>query len=295
MSTLIEHLDWYIGKLFNYFHTYFTNSLDWIVISVAIPTTLIIIEVMAKGWQKSSLKRLLNPSGSALNDWVSFLFVYTKIHDLLGYALLLGIAWFIPKEIKSVFGYDIIRMIPSPILQLIIAFIVIDFLDYWAHRIEHRSKSLWELHKYHHAATEFNIISGKRVHPIADVSFKRLLYALPFAIMGSPVSVFVGFVYLRSIMSCIQHSELNWRLGWIGKYLLISPLAHRIHHSTNEAHFNKNLGTVLVWWDKLFGTWYEPEADEYPEIGVEDTDLNHPNYFVNIFRSTRAAFQKLLT
>ncbi|MEO9965301.1 MAG: sterol desaturase family protein [Reichenbachiella sp.] len=293
VSEVMSAIEEFLLKFWNHYLEFYTNSYEWILLSVSIPFTIILLEILLSGWQKSSLRRLLHPNGSALNDWICFILVQSRIHEIFGYGLLLGIAWYIPKQIKVLLGYDLIRSIPYPFVQVIIAFIIVDFLDYWAHRFEHRSSALWEMHKFHHSPTEFNIISAKRVHPILDVSFKRLIYAVPFAIFGSPVITFIGFIYLRAIMSSIQHSEFKWNLGWVGKYVLISPMAHRIHHSVQEEHFDKNLGTILVWWDKLFGTWFEPDSGQHPEIGVEDNRLNHPNYFVNIYRSTHSAFRKL--
>ncbi|UXP32660.1 sterol desaturase family protein [Reichenbachiella agarivorans] len=240
------------------------------------------------------MKRLLVLDNSAKNDWTGFVFRYTMINEILGYGLLLGVALFIPKEIRFYFGFDLIRLIPYSLIQVIVVFVLIDFLDYWVHRIEHTSTVLWEMHKMHHAPNRFNIISGLRTNPISDVSIKRILYALPLAIAGSPVETYIGVQLIRNIMLSLQHSELKWNLGWIGKYLLISPMAHRIHHSVEREHFNKNLGTIFVWWDKFFGTWYEPQCDYVPEIGVEGDELNHPNYLVNIYRSTMASLEKLL-
>ena len=45
--------------------------------------------------------------------------------------------------------------------------------------------------------------------------------------------------------------------GLAGK-LLQSPAHHQIHHSDNPAHFEKNLGFALAFWDWVFGTLYIP-------------------------------------
>lgn len=285
----------FLEKIYFHFIHHFQHSYKIILIYVSTPFVLLLLEFWLVGWEKSAIKRLLKPTGTALNDWVSFLLVNTGIHEIIGYGFLLGAAWYIPIELRKWLGYDLIRAIPSIPLQIVIFFVFIDFMDYWIHRFEHYSLVLWELHKYHHSSIEFNMITGQRVHPISDISIKRLVLAFPYAILGFPMGSFLMLVILRAVMSNIQHAKINWDLGWVGKYILISPKAHRIHHSKAKEHYNKNLGTIFVWWDKLFGTWLEPDMEYLPEIGIDEDELNHPNYLVNIWRSTRLAWNKLLT
>ena len=45
--------------------------------------------------------------------------------------------------------------------------------------------------------------------------------------------------------------------GLWGK-LLLSPAHHQIHHSTDPAHFDRNLGSSLAVFDWLFGTLHVP-------------------------------------
>jgi hypothetical protein len=46
-----------------------------------------------------------------------------------------------------------------------------------------------------------------------------------------------------------------------------TPSNHRVHHSMQPEHIDKNYAGVLVLWDKLFGT-YVPEADRIREFGI---------------------------
>ena len=51
------------------------------------------------------------------------------------------------------------------------------------------------------------------------------------------------------------------------EHLLISPAQHQIHHSTDEAHYNKNFGSCLAIWDyfgkSLYTTTGRVEKLEY--------------------------------
>jgi hypothetical protein len=48
---------------------------------------------------------------------------------------------------------------------------------------------------------------------------------------------------------------------------VVTPLFHRIHHSMERRHFDKNFGGRLIVWDYLFGTM-NANFNEYPKIGV---------------------------
>ena len=54
---------------------------------------------------------------------------------------------------------------------------------------------------------------------------------------------------------------------WLSKWLH-SPVMHHTHHSYLEHHWDTNLAAVTSIWDRLFGTLYIPEKDEYTPWGL---------------------------
>jgi hypothetical protein len=59
----------------------------------------------------------------------------------------------------------------------------------------------------------------------------------------------------------LQHSQLWITFGGpIGRWFY-SPAHHQIHHSTDPAHFGRNLGSMLTLWDGLFGTLLTPDKE----------------------------------
>ena len=66
----------------------------------------------------------------------------------------------------------------------------------------------------------------------------------------------------------LRHSHIwlsypRW-LSW----LLVSPAQHQIHHSSAPAHFNKNLGFVFSFWDRMANTLYVPAHRETLDFGI---------------------------
>jgi sterol desaturase/sphingolipid hydroxylase (fatty acid hydroxylase superfamily) len=69
------------------------------------------------------------------------------------------------------------------------------------------------------------------------------------------------------------HANLKINLGWLG-WLLASPQFHRVHHSADPAHRDKNFGRTLSIFDHVFRTAY-PSRHVYPETGI--ADMRYPD------------------
>jgi hypothetical protein len=80
--------------------------------------------------------------------------------------------------------------------------------------------------------------------------------------------------------------------------MFVTPSHHRVHHASNALYLDKNMGTVFITWDKLFGT-FQPELDEkqYQPIrygtttGMDDDKLTNIIFheWKNIWRDLRRA------
>jgi len=144
------------------------------------------------------------------------------------------------------------------VLDIIIYLLAVSFFDYWSHRILH-SKPFWPLHRFHHSATEFNSLTVYRNHP-ALAAWDPLIQMWPLALlpMTPRISEYWPMVVLLwHTLQIVNHSDFDWTYGWIGRWLLMSPGMHKVHHSNNPEHFNKNLGNLFVIWDRLFGTYQD--------------------------------------
>jgi sterol desaturase/sphingolipid hydroxylase (fatty acid hydroxylase superfamily) len=144
-------------------------------------------------------------------------------------------------------------------LHVVAYFVLIDFLYYWFHRWCHRSPRLWRLHRFHHEATHFLILTGSRVHPV-EIAIVQWIMVIPVLLLGTPLAVPAAVWVVRQVIDQVQHSMLPWTYGWLGDWLVVSPVGHRIHHSPLAVHRGRNLGDILAIWDRLFGTWYEGDV-----------------------------------
>jgi len=153
---------------------------------------------------------------------------------------------------------------------VLVYLVMYDLYKYWVHRLEHMIPALWAMHSFHHSAERLTIITGLRHYWLLSfltVAFFPLLQIL-FK-MSPEAAMAVGVIY--SLPDTAAH--LNYRVP-LGRFIVVicSPQWHRIHHSTQPEHFDKNFAGMLPVLDIIFGTAWVPKPDEYPATGLTPSD-----------------------
>ena len=138
-------------------------------------------------------------------------------------------------------------------VQIAIFWLLGDFIIYWLHRAQHSSRFLWAFHSVHHAATEMTTLTQNRRHLLERVYVDVCLYTPILVILGIPTKAWPLLWVVFGIFEALQHAELDWRFGPL-YWILVTPVFHSLHHSTDPRHYNRNLGGIFSFWDYLFGT-----------------------------------------
>lgn len=153
----------------------------------------------------------------------------------------------------------------NELLYFVMLFFLLDFLEYWFHRLSHTIPLFWAAHKVHHQSNEFNLTVGLRTSflvPLLNAPFYGLLPLIGF----HPLHVLL-FVFLQGVYQLAIHTRYI-KKHWLWDRIIVTPSVHRVHHGVNKVYHDKNYGKVLVLWDQLFGTWkWEKEDVRY---GVTD-------------------------
>ena len=172
--------------------------------------------------------------------------------------------------------------IGDPVFYWVLLFILIDFQFYWLHRLEHFCRLFWAAHVTHHSAEHMNLTVGFRaslMRPLYD-----FIFFLPLALIGcKPLDILLMYS-ISQIWAVFVHTELVRKTGWL-EYIFVTPSHHRVHHASNQKYIDKNMGMVLIIWDKIFGTFqHELASDEYEPIryGLVKP-LQETNLFMIIF------------
>lgn len=189
---------------------------------------------------------------SSISSGIAFL-----IKEVLGLSItILSYEW--------MFQHIAVFHIKSTLLTYIIAYIVLDFQNYWTHRWAHEINYLWNGHVIHHSSEEFNLACSLRT----GISFINLFsfFLLPAAILGVPTIVISIIAPFRLFAQFWYHTERINKMGILESFL-ITPSHHRVHHAINPEYINRNYGQIFIVWDKLFGTFQEELPDVKPVYG----------------------------
>lgn len=157
---------------------------------------------------------------------------------------------YVPPTLESVFP----ALMAYPLVSFFIYAAILDCADYWRHRLSHRFGMWYALHSLHHAQRQMTFWSDDRNHLLDDVISALWFGVIALVIGVSPLQFPLMVLMLRSIES-FSHANARVSFGWLGDRLLISPRFHRAHHGVLAAGQKScNYGSVLPWWDMMFGT-----------------------------------------
>lgn len=189
-------------------------------------------------------------------DW------FPSTWDMLAAGVPQSVIYIVANALSYRYGYQGIDL-PSEaprfcvyLEQIIIAFVIGDFLMYWEHRIMHMVPWLrTHIHSVHHAYHAPFGWAGGVVHPVEDAMVIVCQTITPVLCGHHPLS-FWTFVFIWVILLVEEHSghdvcwaPYNWlpfaRCPWGS-----GAAPHDIHHYK----VTKNYGFVLCVWDQLFAS-----------------------------------------
>ena len=178
----------------------------------------------------------------------------------------------------------------SPIVQLLIFFVVLDFVQWFTHTLLHRYDFLWKFHKVHHSVKEMGFAAHLRYHWMENILY-RPLKVLALMLLGGfqPEQAFVVH-FLAIAIGHLNHANIKLDYGPL-KYIFNNPIMHLYHHShTLPEPFKNgaNFAISLSIWDYIFRTNYVPKPDKNLRLGYSD-DAKMPQ---NFWGQMRYGFRK---
>jgi sterol desaturase/sphingolipid hydroxylase (fatty acid hydroxylase superfamily) len=210
-------------------------------------------------------------AASFLHDFLWFLL------DVLFVGVLLPIYQTLLSRIyHSSLGFlevDIIKTWPLA-GQILVAVFVADLIRWFHHLVRHKVTLFWYFHTVHHSQRDMNPFTDLRVHPVERLIEVGISF-IPFLSLRTDIALasFSGWNMFGIWYARFYHSNVKTNLG-ILRYMMVTPQSHRIHHSRQKEHRDKNFGAIFSIWDHLFGTQYR-KYDEYPETGIDDPFFPH--------------------
>ncbi|KFC62789.1 putative transmembrane fatty acid synthesis protein [Devosia sp. LC5] len=153
------------------------------------------------------------------------------------------------------------------VLASLLVLQVSEFFYYWFHRLQHSSRFFWRFHAEHHSLEEMSAFNSN--HHFTEEIFRIPFVAIPISLLFSFEQGYVPWLWalLLGWQGIYEHSSTKVHFGFL-RYVVPDNRFHRIHHSVEKRHHNKNFGSGSALWDIVFGTIHHPEKDEWPDVGV---------------------------
>ncbi|WP_128543730.1 sterol desaturase family protein [Larkinella soli] len=171
-----------------------------------------------------------------------------------------------------------------------IAYLLIDFCNYMAHRVAHKQRVWWATHVTHHSSEHLNFTTAFRN---SWTQHLKLLFFIPAWASGiNPVILFTCY-QIDLLYQFWIHTEVIRKMPAWFEFIFVTPSHHRVHHGSNPRFIDKNFGSSLIIWDRLLGTFQE--EDEVPVYGLtKPVESYNPVYlnfhvWVEIGRDLRKA------
>mgnify|MGYP000262163710 FL=1 len=175
-------------------------------------------------------------------------------------------------------------------LQLVVFFVILDFVQWLTHVLLHKYEVLWRFHKVHHSVKEMGFAAHLRYHWMENILYKPLK-TLGVMVLGGfePEQAYIVH-FIAIIIGHLNHA--NIRITWGPfKYILNNSVMHLYHHMKVLPE-NKpkgiNFGISLSIWDFLFKTSYVPDDNGEIELGF----LNEENFPKGFFSQLFTGFGK---
>lgn len=150
-----------------------------------------------------------------------------------------------------------------PWAQLLVCLVLVDLLSYWSHRLRHHPL-FFPLHAVHHSAEELDWLAAARMHPLDEI-VDNVAISVPVLLLGPAPWVFLVLGPITLLYTLFSHAAVELSLGPL-RVLVVSPRFHRLHHAADVP--GVNYAGMFSLWDRLFGTFRDPEPREDPSDGA---------------------------
>ncbi len=268
------------GGYFNYLvseiaNPHLTNYFYWLL---ALSIVVLLFEIVLP-WRKG--QRVLRKG-----FWLDVFYIFFNffLFSLIGYNALSNIGVNLFNDVLAWFGISnivAIELQSMPVWsQLLIMFVVADFIQWFVQVQLHKQPWLWKFHKVHHSVQEMGFAAHFRFHFMETIIYKSVQY-IPLAMIGFGIEQFFVVHMFSVFIGHLNHANLPWNYGWLG-YIFNNPKMHIWHHSKQLPPSHRdgiNFGISLSIWDYLFKTAYIPNDGQNIDLGFDDVE-DYPQDFL---------------
>lgn len=157
------------------------------------------------------------------------------------------------------------------ILETILIILLIDLWMYVWHRLNHEVDFLWRFHSIHHSDPSMDVTTAWRFHYV-EITLSELLRLPVFVLIGAGIEDLLLYSMLMTPVVAFHHSNVSIpsSADRFLRTVIPSPLMHRVHHSVIRAEHDSNYGSMLSFWDRLFGSFRLKEKIRDMALGLQN-------------------------
>lgn len=149
-----------------------------------------------------------------------------------------------------------LTMLPVAVQALIVLFLI-EFGQYWLHRLMHNWYPLWLTHAPHHHITQLNALKGFVGNPIELFLISLSVVAL----FDFDTAAIFCAVNMGGVISGFAHANVRSDPPFFYSFVFTTIRHHSLHHTALSYEDTRcNYGNSMILIDRIFGTYREGES-----------------------------------
>lgn len=160
------------------------------------------------------------------------------------------------------------------VAQVALVVVLVEFGQYWMHRLMHNATPFWLTHAPHHHLTQLNAMKGAVGNPLELFLISLSVVAL----FDLPLSAELCAFNVLSVISTFAHANTRCDPPRWYAFVFTTIRHHSLHHSVAYENTRCNYGNSLILLDRVFGTYRDGESED---VGQDDRRrLSIPEQFM---------------
>jgi len=222
---------------------------DWSIVVTGVLTTAFVL----------ALEWVLERHASWRLNWQEFF--TDAFYVILGYTAIAWVSNLLAEEplraVKASLGLSTQWVADMPfLLQVALIIFLIEFGQYWMHRLMHNWHPFWLTHAPHHHITQLNAMKGYVGNPVELFLISLSVVAL-FDFQLS--ALFCAFNVL-GVVSTFAHANVRSDPPLFYSFFFTTIRNHSLHHSVGYEETRCNYANSLILIDRVLGTYREGEG-----------------------------------
>ena len=143
------------------------------------------------------------------------------------------------------------------LVQALMVILLVEFGQYWMHRLMHNVYPLWLTHAPHHHVTQLNALKGAVGNPIELVLISLSVVALfDFSLAAIFCAINMG-----GVISGFAHANVRSNPPLFYSFFFTTIRHHSLHHTALSYEDTRcNYGNSVIVFDRIFGTYRDGES-----------------------------------